>query len=116
MRLTRVRLRNYRVYEDLDLELPPGLIGVYGSNGSGKSTLCEAIRFALWGKARTENCFCAIGRPYPVRTPLVAPDKTPRVLTYELASRTQFSARSGIVLQVGRHSVDAEDEDVGPTA
>src|SRR5436305_5243621 len=55
MRLTRVRLRNYRVYEDLDLELPPGLIGVYGSNGAGKSALCESIRFALWGKARTEK-------------------------------------------------------------
>ncbi|MBV8160483.1 MAG: AAA family ATPase, partial [Acidimicrobiia bacterium] len=39
MRLTRIRLRNYRVYEDLDLELPPGLTGVYGANGSGKSTL-----------------------------------------------------------------------------
>src|SRR4029077_4494417 len=28
---------------------------VYGANGSGKSTLCEAIRFCLWGKARTEK-------------------------------------------------------------
>jgi len=55
MRLTRVRLRNYRVYEDLDLELPPGLIGVYGANGSGKSSLMESIRFCLWGKARTEK-------------------------------------------------------------
>src|SRR5581483_6835636 len=55
VRLTRVRLRNYRVYEDLDLELPPGLIGVYGANGAGKSTLMEAIRFTLYGRARTAN-------------------------------------------------------------
>jgi exonuclease SbcC len=55
MRLTRVRLRNYRVYEDLDLELPPGLIGVYGANGAGKSSLMEAIRFTLYGRARTSN-------------------------------------------------------------
>jgi len=55
VRLTRVRLRNYRVYEDLDLELPPGLIGVYGANGAGKSTLMEAIRFTLYGRARTSN-------------------------------------------------------------
>src|SRR5205085_1104393 len=48
-------LRNYRVYEDLDLELPPGLIGVYGANGSGKSTLIEAIRFSLYGRGRTSN-------------------------------------------------------------
>ena len=54
MLLTRISLRNYRVYEHaLDLELPPGLIGIYGPNGSGKSTLLEAILFALWGKART---------------------------------------------------------------
>jgi exonuclease SbcC len=52
--LTRLSLRNYRVYEDqLDLDLPPGLIGIYGPNGSGKSTLLEAILFALWGRART---------------------------------------------------------------
>ncbi|MBV8984089.1 MAG: SMC family ATPase [Acidimicrobiia bacterium] len=55
MRLTRIRLRNYRVYEELDLELPPGLIGVYGANGAGKSSLMESIRFCLWGKARTEK-------------------------------------------------------------
>src|SRR6059058_3974016 len=55
MRITRLRLRNYRVYDDLDLELPPGLIGVYGANGSGKSTLMEAIRFGLYGRARTSN-------------------------------------------------------------
>jgi len=54
--LTRIRLRNYRVYEDeLDLELPPGLVGIYGANGSGKSTLLEAILFALWGRARTSK-------------------------------------------------------------
>ncbi len=54
MLLTRLYLRNYRVYEDeLDLEVPPGLVGIFGPNGSGKSTLLEAILFALWGKART---------------------------------------------------------------
>src|ERR1700727_462814 len=52
--LTRLYLRNFRVYEDeLDLELPPGLVGIYGPNGAGKSTLLEAILWTLWGKART---------------------------------------------------------------
>src|SRR3954454_13360181 len=55
MRITRLRLRNYRVYEDLDLELPPGLIGIYGPNGGGKSTLVESIRFCLYGRSRTAN-------------------------------------------------------------
>jgi exonuclease SbcC len=52
--LTRLYLRNFRVYEhELDLELPPGLVGIYGPNGAGKSTLLEAISFTLWGRART---------------------------------------------------------------
>ncbi len=54
MLLTRLYLRNFRVYEDeLDLQLPPGLVGIYGANGAGKSTLLEAILWTLWGKART---------------------------------------------------------------
>jgi DNA repair protein SbcC/Rad50 len=52
--IKRLYLRNFRVYEDeLDLELPPGLVGIYGPNGVGKSTLLEAVLFTLWGKART---------------------------------------------------------------
>jgi len=54
MLVQRVYLRNYRVFEDeLDLELPPGLVGIYGPNGAGKSTLLEALLWTLWGKART---------------------------------------------------------------
>src|SRR5437667_7260280 len=55
MRLTKLRLRNYRVYEELDLELPPGLLGIYGSNGAGKSSLVESIRWVLYGRGRTAN-------------------------------------------------------------
>ena len=56
MRITRLLLRNYRVYEDpVELELPPGLVGVYGPNGAGKSALVEAIPFVLWGRSRTPN-------------------------------------------------------------
>ncbi len=56
MLITRLHLRNFRVYEqDLDLEIPPGLVGIHGPNGSGKSTLLEAILFALWGKSRTSR-------------------------------------------------------------
>jgi DNA repair protein SbcC/Rad50 len=54
--LTRLYLRNFRVYEDeLDLPLPPGLVGIYGPNGAGKSALLEAILFTLWGKSRTNK-------------------------------------------------------------
>jgi exonuclease SbcC len=54
--IQRIYLRNYRVFEDeLDLELPPGLVGIYGPNGAGKSTLLESMLWALWGKARTSK-------------------------------------------------------------
>jgi exonuclease SbcC len=56
VRITRLRLRNYRVFADeLELEVPPGLVGVYGANGAGKSSLVEAIPWALWGSSRTSN-------------------------------------------------------------
>ena len=54
MLVKRIVLRNYRVYEDeLDLEVPPGLVGIYGPNGSGKSYLVESLLFSLWGRTRT---------------------------------------------------------------
>src|ERR1700738_3095911 len=54
MRLTRLYMRNYRVYEEpLELELPPGLTGIFGVNGAGKSALLESILWTLWGRART---------------------------------------------------------------
>src|SRR5919108_452847 len=55
MHLSALELRNYRVYRDLQLEFPDGLIGIYGPNGSGKSTLVESIRFALFGESRTNK-------------------------------------------------------------
>ena len=56
MRITRLYLRNYRVYEDeTDLQIPAGLVGIYGPNGSGKSALVESVRWTLFGKSRTSN-------------------------------------------------------------
>ncbi|HYH51376.1 MAG TPA: SMC family ATPase [Acidimicrobiia bacterium] len=53
MRVTRLSLRNFRVFADLDLEIPPGVVGIYGPNGAGKSTLVESILWTLFGVART---------------------------------------------------------------
>jgi DNA repair exonuclease SbcCD ATPase subunit len=53
MRITTLTLRNYRVFRELDIEFPAGLVGVYGANGAGKSSMLESIVWALYGRART---------------------------------------------------------------
>ncbi|HET9444357.1 MAG TPA: SMC family ATPase, partial [Acidimicrobiales bacterium] len=56
MQITRLYLRNYRVFEtELDLPVPAGLVGVYGPNGAGKSSLLESILWTLWGRSRTRT-------------------------------------------------------------
>jgi exonuclease SbcC len=57
VRVLELSLRNYRVFEEVDLELPARVIGIFGENGSGKSTLMESIAFALYGvdAARTKK-------------------------------------------------------------
>ncbi|MFB6280615.1 MAG: DNA double-strand break repair ATPase Rad50 [Haloferacaceae archaeon] len=51
MRFDRVRLRNFRPYAEVDLELSDGVTVVHGVNGSGKSSLLEAAFFALYGSS-----------------------------------------------------------------
>jgi DNA replication and repair protein RecF len=41
--LERLRLRNFRTYESLDLRLSPGVTVLYGANGAGKTNVLEAI-------------------------------------------------------------------------
>ena len=49
MRLTRLRLLNFRQHADSDIAFEAGLTGIIGPNGVGKSTLLEAIAWALYG-------------------------------------------------------------------
>jgi exonuclease SbcC len=57
VRLLQLSLRNYRVFEEVDLELPPAVIGIFGENGAGKTSLMESVAFALYGvdAARTKR-------------------------------------------------------------
>ena len=55
MRILELSLRNYRVFDEVDLELPARVIGIFGSNGAGKSSLVEAIRYGLYGETRTDR-------------------------------------------------------------
>ena len=45
MRLERLRLRDFRNYERLDIEFPPGIVVLGGPNGAGKTNLLEAIHY-----------------------------------------------------------------------
>lgn len=48
--ITKIRLKNYRVFEDFALELTSGLNILVGDNDAGKSTFVETIRLALTGR------------------------------------------------------------------
>ncbi len=49
MRLTRLKLTNFRQHADTTLEFDSGLTGIIGPNGAGKSTILEAIAWVLYG-------------------------------------------------------------------
>lgn len=55
MRILELSLRNYRVFEEVELELPARVIGIFGENGSGKTSLLESIAFALYGVEATRT-------------------------------------------------------------
>jgi DNA repair protein SbcC/Rad50 len=53
MRLIQLKLKNFRPFESVDLDLnADGLIGIRGLNGAGKSSLLAAIEWALYGQRR----------------------------------------------------------------
>ncbi|HTC85122.1 MAG TPA: AAA family ATPase, partial [Candidatus Acidoferrum sp.] len=47
MRITRLQVRDFRRYRDLDIALAPGLTVVRGPNEAGKSTLQRIVEIAL---------------------------------------------------------------------
>ncbi len=49
MRISHIRLRNYRKFRRAEAEFGDGIISINGLNGAGKSTLVEAIAWALYG-------------------------------------------------------------------
>jgi len=51
MRLEALKLRGFRNYRALDLELPPGVVVFVGHNGQGKTNLVEALHILLRGES-----------------------------------------------------------------
>jgi recombinational DNA repair ATPase RecF len=53
--IRRLRLRSWRAYENLDLELGPGATFVVASNGIGKTSLIMGASWGLFGDASRVN-------------------------------------------------------------
>jgi exonuclease SbcC len=116
VRVLELSLRNYRVFEEVDLELPQQVIGIFGPNGSGKSTLVESIAVALYGvgaartkkqeirtQGRLTDCEVRLvfehgGQQYEVRRSLKGRGHTPGAELYG----------GGLLLASGVTEVDAE--------
>jgi exonuclease SbcC len=116
VRILELSLRNYRVFEGVDLELPARVIGIFGENGSGKSTLMEAIAFGLYGVDATRTkkqqirthgvlvdcevrvAFEHAGQPYEVRRTISGKGHAPDAQLFG----------GGLQLAAGTTDVDAE--------
>lgn len=61
MQLLNIKIRNFRQYKDVDLELAYGegnkLTVILGENGYGKTTLIRAFVWCLYGKILLKTKF-----------------------------------------------------------
>ena len=51
MYVKRLMLKNFRCYEDLDVELSPNINIIYGKNAQGKTNLLEAVYYCATGRS-----------------------------------------------------------------
>ena len=47
IRISHLKLRNFKSFKNLNIELPPGVVCFAGPNGAGKSNITDAISFVL---------------------------------------------------------------------
>ncbi|OQY07916.1 MAG: hypothetical protein B6I28_05255, partial [Fusobacteriia bacterium 4572_132] len=62
MRINKVKLTNYRVHKDLEVDFTRGINLLLGKNGSGKSSILEAIGFAMFDNNLRSNIKDAVKR------------------------------------------------------
>jgi DNA repair exonuclease SbcCD ATPase subunit len=64
VRLTRIALRDFRRYRELEIPLSPGLTVIHGPNEAGKTTIQRAIELALTRKVTTNGADVEALRPW----------------------------------------------------
>ena len=64
MRITRLALRDFRRYRELEIPLSPGLTVVHGPNEAGKTTIQRAIELALTRKVTSNGGDIEALRPW----------------------------------------------------
>ena len=64
MRITRLALRDFRRYRELEIPLSPGLTIVHGPNEAGKTTIQRAIELALTRKVTSNGADMEALRPW----------------------------------------------------
>jgi hypothetical protein len=64
VRITRLQVKDFRRYRDLDIELAPGLTVLRGPNEAGKSTLQRVIEIALTRKVTSTSGDLDAVRPW----------------------------------------------------
>ncbi len=57
MILKTLSLKNFKQYNELELDFQEGLVGIVGKNGSGKSSIFEGILLCLFGSNNTDKEF-----------------------------------------------------------
>jgi DNA repair protein SbcC/Rad50 len=81
VRISSIRLLNFRQHADTTIDFETGLTGIVGANGTGKSTILEAIAWALYGSS------AARGNRDSIRSLRAAPKAPVRVeLEFELGA------------------------------
>ena len=106
MRITSLRVRNYRVFRDLELvDLPPLAVFV-GANGTGKSTLFDV--FAFLRDALRDNVSLALRRRGGFREVRTREEEGPIVI--ELKFRLAISGRNRLVT----YHIEIDETGEGP--
>ncbi len=97
MRITRLEIRNFRRYHELDVDLAPGLTVIRGPNEAGKTTIQRAIELALTRKVTSSGADLDALRPWDA----TSDDARPSVVL-EFVQEDEDGVRTGRLEKVFR--------------